>query len=272
MRAIRYMLLASGVLAAFALSAVLLIREFSPEAPRIQSQAVAPPAENAEREIAAPAKDQVPDELPEPATEARQPPAEVSEPPAESRQTSDAPGRPEIEANTSTEMRDRAAGAQPAATAPAATDITIGAAFDGLGRPVAGAPAQTPTRNGKVGSVFDPLFLPPAGMIGAEARPPQTSRPHLQQSAVRPGPLSLSAEQQQKIRDLLLTHNIMQSPASEFPLQLGAIVPVEVVLMPMPHEVAEAIPDYRSYSYVIAHDRIVIVATETRAIRFLIAM
>jgi hypothetical protein len=84
--------------------------------------------------------------------------------------------------------------------------------------------------------------------------------------------LNLTAAQQEKVRDLLLTHSIMQTAAADFPLRQGGTVPESVPLLPVPHELAEAIPNFQRYSYVIAQNRIVIVLTDRREIGFLISI
>jgi hypothetical protein len=84
--------------------------------------------------------------------------------------------------------------------------------------------------------------------------------------------LNLTAAQQEKVRDLLLTHSIMQTAAADFPLRQGGTVPESVPLLPVPHELADAIPNFQRYSYVIAQNRIVIVLTDRREIGFLISI
>jgi len=53
-------------------------------------------------------------------------------------------------------------------------------------------------------------------------------------------------------------------------LRIGGAVPKEVSLTPLPRDVADAIPGYLNYSYVIAQYQIVIVVTERREIDLLI--
>jgi hypothetical protein len=82
--------------------------------------------------------------------------------------------------------------------------------------------------------------------------------------------LNPTAEQTAKLRYVLLSHSIMQSEAPEFPLRIGGTVPPEVALTPLPHEVADVIPGYMNYSYVITQNQIVIVITNRREIDLLI--
>jgi hypothetical protein len=71
---------------------------------------------------------------------------------------------------------------------------------------------------------------------------------------------------------VLLSHTITQAEAAEFPLRIGATVPPEVLLTPLPRDVADAVPDYTHYSYAIAQNQIVIVVTERREIDSLIPL
>jgi hypothetical protein len=251
MRAIRYSLFALTVIAALAISVVLLQREFT------ERRAAEVPAGNA----SPPARGSVPPSDRAASTRAEQPPknseSQTPSPPATASQSP-----------------------------PAAPSDVVERAF-------ADVPSAPPGQPRRPGSAFDPLVLPPAGTIVAQPRVPEMRtpdmrtqdtrtqearipepppRPQQQQRPAPAGPLALSREQQERIRNILLSHNIMQSPASEFPLQVGALVPPEVELMPLPHEIADAIPNYRGYSYVISQDRIVIVVTEKRAISLLIPM
>ena len=143
---------------------------------------------------------------------------------------------------------------------------------DGIATSESPAPAMpVPGQNTMSGRIFDPLVLPPAGKNGPDAGS--------KIGAGQPGGgelagarLNLSAEQQEKIRYVLLSHNIVQSDTAGFTLQIGGVVPQNVPLTPLPHEVADAVPNYRAYSYVIAQDRIAIVANGRREIGFLISL
>jgi hypothetical protein len=261
MRAIHYSLFALAVIAALAISVVLLQREFASETPRTERRAAeTPPASNAA-----------------PATRSTAPSPSVDR-----------------AASTSAERPPKSAESQSPPPPATASQSTPAAPADVVERAFADAPsAPPPAQPRRPGSAFDPLVLPPAGTIAPQARAPEPRtqdvrtqdtrtqearipepppRPQQQQRPAPAGPLALSREQQERIRNILLSHNIMQSPASEFPLQVGALVPPEVELMPLPPENADAIPNYRGYSYVISQDRIVIVVTEKRAISLLIPM
>ena len=125
------------------------------------------------------------------------------------------------------------------------------------------APSAASERDKPMDRAFAPLALPPAGKIGAELPADSGSEAAVSR-------LQLSPEQQDKVRYVLLSHNIMQSPAADFPLQVGGVVPQNVPLTPLPREVADAVPNYRAYSYVISQNRIAIVGNDRREIGFLI--
>jgi hypothetical protein len=82
--------------------------------------------------------------------------------------------------------------------------------------------------------------------------------------------LSLTEEQRGRLREVLLTHNVMQAEAPATPLKVGGTIPEEIVLSPLPIELADFVPSYSRYSYVIAQDRIVIVRNDQREIEALI--
>jgi len=126
------------------------------------------------------------------------------------------------------------------------------------------APPAAPERSTMQGRAVEMLAVPPAGTI-EPAPPPQAGIP-------APSRLSFSSAQEDKVRYVLLSHNIMQTEAPDFPLQLGGAVPETVQLFPLPVEVADVVPNYRAYSYVISQNRIVIVVTDRRTIGSLIAL
>lgn len=82
--------------------------------------------------------------------------------------------------------------------------------------------------------------------------------------------LALSPPDIEKVRHILLTHNIMQTEAADFPLRVGAIVPEGVNLSPLPIELSDIVPAYAQYSYVIVQNQIAIVVSGSREIRVLI--
>ncbi len=106
---------------------------------------------------------------------------------------------------------------------------------------------------------------------------PEEPRPHEEASLpVSPSRvpfrnrLDLTPEEIERVRYVLLTHNIMQLEETDFPLRVGASVPEGVVLTPLPIELAKLVPDYSYYSYAISRNQIAIVVTESREIKLLI--
>lgn len=112
----------------------------------------------------------------------------------------------------------------------------------------------------------EPIRQQPPVAALQPAPAPQAARPDLAPGAR----LSLNEEQRGRLRDVLLTHNVMQTETPSAPLKVGATIPEDVVLSPLPIEIADAVPAYSRYSYVIAQDRIAIVRNERREIEALI--
>jgi hypothetical protein len=120
------------------------------------------------------------------------------------------------------------------------------------------------------GEIFNLKALPSPGNAGSDRpplTPPMATPPPSAPSGARLNP---TAGQAERLRYVLLSHTIMQSEAPEFPLRIGGTVPPNVTLMPMPREIADVIPDYARYSYVLTQYQIVIVVTERREIDLLI--
>jgi hypothetical protein len=129
-----------------------------------------------------------------------------------------------------------------------------------LSNQASGQPAE-PLVTRPVGSQrspYEPLILPPSGesAVSALAPPPEGKGARL----------SLTAAQEERIRYILQSHNIIQSEVSDFPLQPGGILPKEILLSPLPNELATVVPNYRAYAYVFMQDRIVIAAMNSREI------
>jgi hypothetical protein len=162
---------------------------------------------------------------------------------------------------------------------PDTASATPSAAADLLPPPPASPPPAEPLvakPAGSQSSVFDPLILPPSGLSGGTiaALPPQSSAPQIaprsapdERTASLPAGtrLRLSEAQQEKVRYVLQSHNIVQTE-TDFPLNPGTNVPQEVNLAPLPIELSNVVPNYRAYSYVFAQDRILIVITNSRQI------
>jgi hypothetical protein len=120
------------------------------------------------------------------------------------------------------------------------------------------------------GGILNFRSLPPEAL--AQEKPAQPAAPEA--SAALAGRatnvrLRLTAEQAEKVRDVLLSHTILQSEL-EFPLRVGGTVPANIGLTPLPREVAGAVPDYTNYSYVFTQNQLVIVVTTSREIDLLI--
>jgi hypothetical protein len=137
-------------------------------------------------------------------------------------------------------------------------------------------PEPAPVQNSKPGNLFDLQSMPSPGYIGPGAPPPLQSRAPEQKNAARSESsaprtrLQLTPEQIAKVSYVLLSHTITQTEAAEFPLRVGGTVPPNIVLTPLPRDVADAIPGYEQYSYIIAQYRIVIVVTARREIDLVI--
>lgn len=135
-------------------------------------------------------------------------------------------------------------------------------------KPEAPAAAQPPVRHAREEPVQLPVAAVPPPMIAAI--PPDRSMPQRPQAGADLGPLRLSEEQRGRLRDVLLTHNVMQTEASLPAIRIGATVPEDIQLSPLPIEIADAVPAYVRYSYVIADNRIAIVRNEKREIEAVI--
>ena len=122
---------------------------------------------------------------------------------------------------------------------------------------------------GAQASPYEPLILPPSGVSGSitiasrEVESVSRAKGGTSPAGAR---ISLSPAQEEKVRYILQSHNIVQSEVADFPLRLGSALPKEIDLLPLPMELGGVVPDYRSYSYVFVQDRIVIVATNSREI------
>jgi hypothetical protein len=145
--------------------------------------------------------------------------------------------------------------------------------------PAPPAPPPPAPMQGRPGNLFDLESLPSPGIIGPGAPPPgaqATTPPTQTDAAVNPSApaarLQLTPEQSAKLSYVLLSHTITQAEVAEFPLRIGGKVPPEVLLTPLPRDVADAVPDYTLYSYAIAQNQIVIVVTERREINALIPL
>jgi hypothetical protein len=124
------------------------------------------------------------------------------------------------------------------------------------------SPAPFSTMQGRATEL---LAIPPAGVLGG---PPVQPVPQAATPAAvgAGGRLTFSPAQEERVRYVLMSHNVMQTEAPDFPLQLGGVVPETVRLSPLPIEVSDVVPNYRAYAYVISQNRIVIVTADRRTI------
>jgi hypothetical protein len=129
---------------------------------------------------------------------------------------------------------------------------------------------QNTERGSLPGEIFNLKALPSPGYAGSDWPPLTPPMPALPPKTPAGARLNPTTEQTERLRYVLLSHTIMQSEAPEFPLRIGGMVPPNVTLVPMPREIADIIPDYARYSYVLTQYQIVIVVTERREIDLLI--
>ena len=77
-------------------------------------------------------------------------------------------------------------------------------------------------------------------------------------AAATPAP-QISAEQESKIRDSVKNAKVDHVAKLAIPLTVGAEVPRNLHFYPFPKEVAEIAPEYGSYFYVVAAEKIVVI-------------
>jgi hypothetical protein len=78
------------------------------------------------------------------------------------------------------------------------------------------------------------------------------------------GNLHISRENASRISENLIRQGHREN--LNFNIDVGAPLPVDVVLLPLPPDVVELAPDYRGYDYVLVNDEIVFVDPATRAV------
>jgi hypothetical protein len=78
--------------------------------------------------------------------------------------------------------------------------------------------------------------------------------------------VALTEEERRKIRDIILKQTAAQEPRDNFKLMVGAKVPQDVSLRPMPQEVVNLVPKYKDFDFTVIKDRIVVVQRSTREI------
>jgi hypothetical protein len=101
----------------------------------------------------------------------------------------------------------------------------------------------------------------------------QSSGGKAKQGSIPGGALvALTEEERRKIRDIIVSQTAAQEPRANFRLMVGARVPRDVSLRPMPEEVVKAVPRYRDFDFTIVNGRIVVVQRNTREIDTMIPL
>lgn len=92
----------------------------------------------------------------------------------------------------------------------------------------------------------------------AQAQAPSTGAVAPPAPAARPAP-QISPEQENRIRDSIKNAKVDHTAKLAIPMSVGAEVPRNLHFYPMPKEVAEIAPEYGSYFYVVAAEKIVVI-------------
>jgi hypothetical protein len=82
--------------------------------------------------------------------------------------------------------------------------------------------------------------------------------------------LSLSPAEIEKIRRVISSYSIAPPERAKFQMRIGALVPGNVDLRPIPPELKGIIPDHQNFSYIRTPGQIAIVITDKREIDVLI--
>ncbi len=78
------------------------------------------------------------------------------------------------------------------------------------------------------------------------------------------GNAHISNDQAARVADTLLSSNSEHVNLNVNDIRVGAALPSDVNLMPLPGTIVDMVPEYRGYDYVVANDEIVIVQPSTR--------
>jgi hypothetical protein len=76
--------------------------------------------------------------------------------------------------------------------------------------------------------------------------------------------VALGFQERNQVRDILLAQGVAERP--NLKLMIGAKVPQEVSLTPIPADAVKIVPKYKDFDFAIAKDRIVIVERNSRQI------
>jgi hypothetical protein len=78
--------------------------------------------------------------------------------------------------------------------------------------------------------------------------------------------VALTEEERRKIREIIVKQTAVQETRPNFKVMVGAKVPQNVSLRPMPQEVIKVVPKYKDFDFTIVDDRIIVVQRSTREI------
>lgn len=123
-------------------------------------------------------------------------------------------------------------------------------------------------------------FLGAPGMAVAQQQPgqeqaaPQTGEqtgksatPHVDPDKIHAeGSAEITKDRAARIAELLMATATPQTASVSGNVHVGAPLPGEVDLMPLPTTIADLIPEYRDYEYVVVNNEIVFVKPSTRQV------
>lgn len=101
------------------------------------------------------------------------------------------------------------------------------------------------------------LFASTFGLTPVLAQSPGVTAPPLT-SPTRTAP-ALTPEKEEKVRDSVKNAKVDHIAKMQFRVEVGAEVPRNLHFYPFPKEVAESVPEYRDYFYVVAEEKIVVI-------------
>jgi hypothetical protein len=150
---------------------------------------------------------------------------------------------------------------------------TMGQPTTGIGAPSSTRRDTTSTESDQAGSRTDPNQVPSP----LRDQPDSTKQQFLGSGGKAPdgsvpgGALvALTEQERAQIREIILSQRVAQEPRTNFKLTIGAKIPANVSLRPLPQEVVNLVPKFKEFDFTIANDRIVIVQRSTREIDSLI--
>ena len=134
--------------------------------------------------------------------------------------------------------------------------------------PIRPAKAQTQGQSGVSGQLPSQLREQPSALKTDPQNPEfQSSGGGKAQGSVPGGSLvALTEEERRKIRDIIIKQTAAQEARANFKVMVGAKVPQDVSLRPMPQEVVNVVPKYKDFDFTIVNDRIIVVQRSTREI------